>query len=311
MIVITDNPHYAENTLGRDISWSHDRLPSGTSVEILSRRIFQKDKLYVGEIHYPGGWEYILITEFSKQSQYDILIESARKGLKLPDKLLCLAGAGKKFHGFKNRSWIAEPGNIHLSVYLSPNIAIDNFLAVFLALPAVSVVQTLDEIPELRNKTGIKWVNDILIENSKISGVLAHTQSSGRTITVATLGIGLNVKTTPEVIRDAFVPEVTSVKSHLPKNSTLTISETLPILVSKLSENYNLLLCRKSNQILAEYRNRSIVIGKTVRVYSDSGVEYSTLITEGKVLNLTDNLALIVDGYPKPIDKGRIFYKSE
>ncbi|MBC8216255.1 MAG: hypothetical protein H8E64_07070 [Candidatus Marinimicrobia bacterium] len=311
MIVITDNQHYAENTLGRDINWSHDRLPSGTSVEILSRRIFQKDKLYVGEIHYPGGWEYIFITEFSKKSQYDILIESVRKGLKPPDKLLCFAGAGKKFHGFKNRSWIAEPGNIHLSVYHSPNIAIDNFPAVFLALPAVSVAQTLDLIPELRNKSGIKWVNDILIENAKISGVLAHTQSSGKIITGATLGIGLNVETVPEVIRDAFVPDIKTINNFLPNTSALKIADILPILTAKLSENYNLLLRGKCAQIIAEYQKRSIVIGKTVRVFSDSDVDYSTLIAKGKVANLTDNLELVVDGYPQPIHQGRIVYTIE
>ena len=77
-------------------------------------------------------------------------------------------------------------------------------------------MDTIDTIPELSGKAGIKWVNDVLIDGAKVSGVLAYTQQEGDNVTAATLGIGLNLKTTPRIDPSPFVPRAASLTDFCP-----------------------------------------------------------------------------------------------
>ncbi len=305
MIIITEHKTYSEHLLGKEINWIPVKSDIPNSILSLSKNLFPKNNIFFGETTILNHWDFGFITEHSEQSQYDLLIESARTEKDLPDNIFCFAGSGDNFHGFKNRSWVAKSGNIHLSVLFAPNASIKRFPAIFQALPAVSVAQAIDEIPSLKGKSFIKWVNDILINDSKIGGVLAHSLTAGNIVNYSILGIGSNVNTIPNIVRDKFTPKVGAINEIISPDSIQHQSLLLSIL-EKLMNNYQNLLSTSSEAILNFYKNRLAYKGKIIRIINDEG----NLIAEGKLVGVNQNLELILEGRPQPIHMGRLIFMN-
>ena len=311
MIVYTDNIEYAEQVLSPGLSWK-TVSPKSVNGEVggVVANLFHTDSIAVCTIDWNQVWNYLFIVKSAPDSQYDTLIRLAQTEKQLPDGILCLAGSGSKLHGFKNRSWVGLEGNIHLSAFLAPGQKVDHFGVGFTILSAVSVIETVDSIEGLQKKASIKWVNDILIANAKVSGVLAHTQSQGEIVTGAVLGIGLNVESTPHVERDPFVPGVASLRNFVGSpdkcNQRLVFNKLAPC----LDRNYRLLLSGEYHRLLDFYRRRSLVIGREVNVYPDAGGDTSEKLVSGRVVSVGENLELYLDGVETPVSKGRLVLKS-
>jgi biotin-[acetyl-CoA-carboxylase] ligase BirA-like protein len=256
-----------------------------------------------------GIWDYLLIKKMSEKSQYDSLIKLAQSN-SVNGNILCIAGSGNNFHGFHNRSWVAEEGNIHLSIQLSPQKKINNYLQGFLALSALSVVQTINHIPQLNNKAKIKWVNDILIGNAKVSGVLAHSLTQGEIVKNVILGIGLNVEKQPMIEFNEFVPETACLNNFLSDDEKIRISDILKILLINIEVNYKKLLSGNYQYLIQLYRENSAVINREVIILSDDISNNNTIIAQGKVLNIDNNLGLCLDSQSNPVQSGRLILKN-
>jgi BirA family biotin operon repressor/biotin-[acetyl-CoA-carboxylase] ligase len=228
----------------------------------------------------------------------------------LPNGILTLAGAGSKLHGFHNRPWVALPGNIHLCVHLAPQQPIPHFAAAFMMLAAVSVIDAIDTFHELRGKASIKWVNDILIGKAKVAGVLAQTQSQGDRVTSAVLGIGVNVETRPVVPRDPFVPQVTALCDHVDRETSCSRGTFCQVLIHKISDRYRSLLTDGHGDLLANYRERSLVIGREVSVHEDATGYSEHNKLSGKVLGIGDDLELFIEGLDQPVTCGRLVLRD-
>jgi len=249
------------------------------------------------------GWEAAFLIRHSCRSQFDVFVDLCRKEFIIPDKSLALTETGP-CRGQRGRLWSAVPGNIHITAYLSPDREEIPGIG-FSMVSAVSVVEAIDSVPGLRNKAGIKWVNDILIEEAKVAGFLAHIQSSGRLTEKAVLGIGLNVETRPPVKPDQFVPRAAALSEFIgpdvPCESRMVLSE----LLKNLLRNYRLLLHGKIGSLLEVYRKRSVIIGRHVSIVPDID-GYSKPSVEGRVESIGANLELIISGTEKPVTSGRL-----
>lgn len=253
-----------------------------------------------------SGWPHLLLTEFAARSQFDLLIDLARSSDGLPNGVVSMAGAGQGFHGFKGRPWAAVPGNIHLAIHLAPHRAIDRFEVAFTAMAALSVVDSLAQIAGLEEKPTIKWVNDVLLGDAKVAGVLAYTQSQGDTVTSAVLGIGLNADARPEVEATPFVPRVSSIREWLPKDRSPIRAEVFLTLLEALKKNYRALLQDGADTILDRYRASSMVVGRDVTICTEHSDRTLQVVARGRVVTLGENLELILDGQSKPITGGRL-----
>ncbi len=311
MIIYTDNIEYAGQVLSPGLSWEPVSPTSikGETKE-LAANLFHASAVAVSTIDWNYIWKYLFIVKYAPESQYDVLIRLAQTARQLPNGILCLAGSGSKLHGFKNRPWVALPGNIHLSVILAPDQKMSNFGVGFTILSAVSVIESIDSVVDLTGKTSLKWVNDILIENAKVAGVLAHTQSQGEMVTGAVLGIGINVESTPEVERDPFVPRVASLRDFIEDPQICNQRVLFDRLTHSLDKNYRLLLNGHYEKLLNSYRRRSMVIGREVSIYPDSPETSSEEVVHGQVTGIGENLELYLQGIDAPITKGRLVMKS-
>lgn len=309
MVVFCDAIAYAGQLFPQISSWQPlDALNMGSAIRNIIRSLFnEKPVFYSYTENYPF-WDYCFITGFAETSQFDKLLELSRNDNLTNKNCFALAAEGRGFHGFRNRDWITAPGNLHLSVYLSPQTAVNYFQVAFTMLSTVAAVQALDTIIALNGKAQIRWVNDIVIDQAKLGGVLTHTQTQGNRVSAAILGIGINIECTPAVKPDIFVPEVTALNAYL--NDVNPQSEILHRLLEKIQINYADLLRGDSNSIFSFYKSRSMVIGRRVAVYSDPLQGKIRKFNEGKVIDIGRELELYLEGQNQPVTRGRIVIKN-
>jgi len=272
----------------------------------LIHRLYGDKSVYRSASRVPGRWQYAFFVKSAPSSHFDLLVELSQGGFPLPEGILCIAGSGRHFHGQKGRPWTAQEGNIHLSIYFSPGKKIDHYHAGLPVLSAVSIVQTIDTIEDLKGLAKIKWVNDVQIQGAKVAGFLVHTHSVQDRITSVILGIGLNVEKTPHVTSDDFVPKVGSLKEFLPSHSAVSRKKILEHLLESLDKNYALLLDGQYKKLLDFYRKRSLVIGREVQIFSDIPNKKHLSISSGTVEQIGNNLELWMEGQKKPVTDGRL-----
>jgi len=305
--VYTDSTDYAQTVLGRSADlWSVPASEVSDDLRSLIECAYGAKEIRETTVHSGSQWHHLFLVEAAERSHFDLLIELSRAGVRLPDRVLCLAGAGQRFHGFKGRAWSAPPGNTYLAVHLRPTDAVERPATSFTVLAAVSVVDAIDAIPGLEKSAGIKWVNDILIDGAKVGGVLAYTQSAGGTIGGAVLGIGVNVETEPEIEPTPFVPRACTLKSKAPTPENCTQRSFFDALATALNRNYRELIAGEYEELLERYRERSLVIGRQVTLCAEEPGRELNMMAQGRATGIGDNLELTIEGYERPFTKGRL-----
>ncbi len=109
------------------------------------------------------------------------------------EKELCVLTFNQtKGKGQRGNTWVSEPGsNLCISLFFSDlNINIEDLFNLNM-LVSLNIIEILDSL-FLKNLK-IKWPNDILAENKKISGILIETFSKNNMIKDIIIGIGVNV----------------------------------------------------------------------------------------------------------------------
>lgn len=312
MNLYTDNVSFASGVVENYSPWERaalEDLPGAVrpflEALVQSRPIFRAQGTLVKH------WDHLVLVNEASESQFDILNALVRTHTNCSESLLCLAGVGKNFHGFKNRPWQTAPGNLHLSALVSPHATINHAGVAFTVLAVVSILQTLDDLTGVSRSAGVKWVNDILIGDSKIGGVLASAQIQGDVVTQATMGIGLNIEKAPDVSPTPFVPTVGCLHQFSTEGDRCTLRLVFQRLITYLGANYRSLLAGGYPRLLESYRSRSIVLGRRVRLHRDTVDSTPGELLEGVVTSIGDDLQLFIDDAPSPVFTGRLELLSD
>jgi len=305
----TDDPEYALRFVSgiKDVEPEIQQVPGQSDLGSYLQDLFGNKPFYRGRFEAPG-WAGGCIVKDAPQSHFDLLIRQVREGRSLPAPLFCIAGSSECCHGQRNRPWCALDGNLHMAVLFKPNRDISHFGPGFLALAAVSVVETLDGVDGFRNRSGIKWVNDILIDGAKVAGFLVHTVGTESLVQAAVLGLGLNIETKPVFPPDPYVPRASSLSDLSLGSAGIARNDIVLPLLSQIHGNYGRLLDGKADGLIDAYRNRSVVIGKKCKVYDDpppSG-EGEEILASGLVDSIGPNLELFFRGRKQAITRGRL-----
>lgn len=95
--------------------------------------------------------------------------------------------------GRRGRVWVSEAGNLYASLLLidpAPMTALGSLpIAVALALYRAIV----GEMPWAAERVSIKWPNDILVDDMKVSGILIESESLGDGRQAIVIGCGVNI----------------------------------------------------------------------------------------------------------------------
>ncbi|MFC2083415.1 biotin--[acetyl-CoA-carboxylase] ligase, partial [Bacteroidota bacterium] len=152
---------------------------------------------------------------------------------------------------------------------------------------SLAVAQAIENLYQL--KVEVKWPNDVLFNDKKISGILIESSSKGETIEKIVVGIGVNVNQSN--FPGKYLIQPTSIKKELKKIASRErfLSEILNIFEELLIQ-----LTNSKEKILNDWRSRCKMIGEKVVIYDDKSEEFGIFedIDENGLLLLRQKEAL-------------------
>ncbi len=112
---------------------------------------------------------------------------------KVENKFVLVADFQTKGKGQRSNRWYSSRGkNLLFSLYLKPSDTLVKNKIYFNIITSLALVHTLKK-HLINKKIKIKWPNDILVENCKISGILIETTVLKEKIKTVIIGIGINI----------------------------------------------------------------------------------------------------------------------
>lgn len=151
--------------------------------------------------------------------------------------------AGKGQHG---NHWEAEPRqNLTFSLILKPAFLPANRQFLLNVVICLALKDYLSE--KIPDAVYIKWPNDILVHERKISGILIENQLQGASILNSIAGIGLNVNQT------AFRSSATATSLALLTGRAYPLDNELPLLVGYIESRYLQLRQGYDRALIGEY----------------------------------------------------------
>lgn len=222
------------------------------------------------------------------------------------------AGKGRLGRSF----YSPDKSGVYMSLMYAPKGGIKE-PALFTSNASIAVCRALSSLYGLDPK--IKWVNDIFVNEKKVCGILTEGVANFESgiIEAAIVGIGINISN-----GKGFPEEIASVAGSLlgdasiteSKREKVTRSELVACVIANLLAIYDAEEAgdkKVLEETLAEYRKRSILIGKTVKVIPVIGNDKSSY--EATVLDIDAQAGLVVrleDGSAKVLKSGEVSLKS-
>ena len=217
--------------------------------------------------------------------------EVARQGA--ADQSVVLADCQKEGRGRMQRTWFSDRGGLYFTLILRPELpATSAFLMNFIT--STALVETIREYTGLNAR--VKWPNDILIGERKLSGMLSELEASGELVSFVNIGIGINVNNDPTKNEKT----ATSLKNELGydvKRRDL-LTDFLDRLASRLDN------LQPENAVEA-WKKYTMTIGRQVKIVTLKET------AEGKAIDVDDSGALMLqqdDGTVKKIIYGDCFH---
>ncbi len=186
------------------------------------------------------------------------------KNLAFKDKALnkvVIALKQTQGRGRLGRSFYSPENNgIYLSYFLKPSLNNEDIVLITSA-SAVAVCKALEKNITISPK--IKWVNDIFYEGRKLCGILVEAvRDKDNGLSGVVIGIGLNC------IRGNVPDELNSIIGYLSDFCDgFNVNQIAADIISELNDIENLI---KDNGLCSEYKKRSLVIGKNIKVLGDA-----------------------------------------
>ena len=228
------------------------------------RLVSSPDKLLPGEIRYGLGTRYLgreIIYEDTVDSTMEVAFRLGMKGAR-EGTLVCAEGQSKG-KGRLGRRWHSPKGKgIYISILLRPPLSPAN-VAQLTLLAAVAVCEAVRKVGCLC--AGIKWPNDILVNNRKVAGILTELSAEMDRVRFVVVGIGVNVNTP----LSALPPTATSLKEETGRKVSRV--QLLQEILRFLELWYETLKGEGFAPVVQRWKELSLTLGRRVRVSDPSG----------------------------------------
>ncbi|CAB1056043.1 Biotin operon repressor / Biotin--protein ligase (EC (EC (EC (EC [Olavius sp. associated proteobacterium Delta 1] len=276
--------------------WKHVHKLQDLGYQIIStsggyRLVSSPDILFPWE--YPGDAASILYFP-EVTSTMDIARDLARKNC--PDLTVVIAGRQTKGRGRLKRHWLSDDGGLYFTMVLRPPIPVQlsfrvNFLA---SLTLARVIREMLQIDAM-----VKWPNDILVDDRKISGMLSELEAETDRVLFINVGMGINVNNDPSQAEPGA--------SSLNKISGREISRK-DLLTRFLEEFGHCMKNADFEDVISEWKKYTVTLGRHVRIVTQREE------SEGLAVDVDENGALVLElanGEQKKIIYGDCFLVPE
>jgi BirA family biotin operon repressor/biotin-[acetyl-CoA-carboxylase] ligase len=272
--------------------WKHIHKMQDLGYEILStsggyRLECSPDILFPWE--YQGSAANILYYP-EVTSTMDIARDLARKNC--PNLTAVIAGRQTQGRGRLKRRWLSDDGGLYFTMVLRPPIPVQlSFRVNFLA--SLTLARVIREVLQIEAK--VKWPNDILVDEHKISGMLSELEAEADRVSFINIGMGINVNNDPSGAE--------------PKASSLQKIAGRPIsrkdLLTRFLDEFNGAMKHVDfENVISEWKKYTITLGRRVRIVTQREE------SEGLAVDVDENGALVLelaDGGQKKIIYGDCF----
>ena len=200
---------------------------------------------------------------------------------KAKDGQIVVANEQTKGRGRMGRDFICSKGKgIYLSYLIRPNITLANIIGIT-AWASVAVCNAIEKVYGIYPK--IKWVNDILLNDKKISGILTEAVVEDNDMKYMIIGIGINVN------EESFPDEIKNIASSLYLETNKKINRI--ILIDELIKQLDIMNKKWPNdeEYYNKYINNSIVLNNEIRVIKGNHE------IEAKVISIDKDFALVLE----------------
>jgi BirA family biotin operon repressor/biotin-[acetyl-CoA-carboxylase] ligase len=226
-------------------------------------------------------------------STMEIAKDLAQKGC--PDFTVVIAGRQKKGRGRLKRVWISDDGGLYFTLVLRPRLPIVLSARVsFLA--SLTLARVLQQWCKIDAK--VKWPNDILVQERKISGMLTELEAEADQVNFINIGIGINVNNDPS----RSEPQASSIKKILGKSVSRR-----ELLARFLDELETRMQQADLEGVVSEWKKYTVTLNRKVRIVTNQET------SEGLAVDVDDNGALVLeldDGSLKKILYGDCFHAN-
>ena len=226
-------------------------------------------------------------------STMEIAKELAQKGC--PDFTVVIAGRQNKGRGRLQRVWISDDGGLYFTLVLRPRlpIVLSTRVSFQASLTLARVLQQWCKID-----ARVKWPNDILVNERKISGMLTELEAEADQVNFINIGIGINVNNDPS----RSEPRASSIKKILGK----PVSRR-ELLARFLDELQTRMQPAELDGVVSDWKKYTVTLNRRVQIVTNRET------SEGLAVDVDDNGALILeldDGSIKKILYGDCFHAN-
>ena len=181
--------------------------------------------------------------------------------------------------GTRGRSFISNEGKgLYISILFYPEKGVTPAdITIYAAVKAAESVEAMSPL-----SVKIKWVNDLYVNERKLAGILTEGEIQASALEYAVVGIGINTH------GYTLAPDIADIATTVERECDVEISrEALAIeLINRFFSSLDKL---GTEQTLNEYRNRSLLTGRTVRIISAEG-DFNA-----KVVEILDTGAILIE----------------
>lgn len=221
-------------------------------------------------------------------------------------------GKGRLGRGFISS---ADLG-VYFSLLYSPKNGVRN-PALYTAAAAVAVLRAVKKL--FNENSEIKWVNDVFLAGKKISGILVEGVANFETriIDAAVVGIGINIRKNENLFGDLAKIIGSIEESKIAKNEKFSPCSK-NILIAEVVKNLIYFYDsferddeKIKSEMIQEYRDSSILIGKEVSVNPVAGNTFDSY--RATVKEISPEIKLVIetkDGQIKELNSGEVSLHS-
>lgn len=307
MPILTDAPDAARPLLPSDAAW---RAASAAALPVELAAAWAAVGSERPAWWAPDGSErVVVVVDEARTSQFDALNERLADGRHVPAGIVCVACMGSRFHGQRGRPWAALRGNLHVCVHIPLDVDAATAQAGLTALPAVATAHAIDRATAGRVAPRLKWVNDVLVGDRKVAGVLVATQIQGGRVRHAVVGVGANAAWAPELAPSPRAAIPTSLADVDPEGfgarEPHAWTALLAPLLAELERGRTLLQAGRGADLVDAYRDLAAFLGRLVTLWPDDEDAPGPL-ARGRVEALLPDLSLRLEGRDEPVHSGRL-----
>lgn len=297
--------------ISRSAIWKHmkELEKDGYQIEGKSKKGYRiisfPDKLSENTLQWGLNTKWLgrtIIHRTTTESTQFVAHEAARDGAK--HGTVIIADEQTKGKGRMNREWhSSKDQGIWLSIILRPELL--PYLAAQLTLLTATVLA--DVVAKHASiKPQIKWPNDILIEQKKLSGILTEMQAEQDQIQYVVIGIGMNVNQELSELPDDIQNKATSLQ--IETGQRWDIKALIQEILQSFEVAYEEYIAKGFPPVKSKWESYGFKIGEMIQIKTmqDSW--------QSEFLGIAEDGALIAtmrDGQPKNLYSAEIEWFKE